>query len=279
MKKLYFLLLSLIITSVSFGQDLVISGVIDGPLPGGFPKGVELYVVNNIADLSIYGLELAANGGASGGAPTYIFPADNYNAGDYIYIGRTDDTNGNDSAAAFLQYLGVTLNYLDIVVNHNGDDTIILYKNGGVEDSFGEIGVDGTGEVWESVDGWAYRKDGEGPNAVFTDTEWDFSGINALDGCDLGDDSGTNAGCASVFPVGTYSPIPPACSVVFGTESYTCSSNTLGDNNDGVIINIPYSNFNAGITSVTTSGSGSVGGDDPDSIADGIITISGLSEG
>jgi len=37
-------------------NDLVISGVIDGPLSGGVPKAVELFVVNDIADLSTYAL-------------------------------------------------------------------------------------------------------------------------------------------------------------------------------------------------------------------------------
>ena len=44
-------------------SDLVISGVIDGPLTGGIPKAVELYVVNDIADLSVYGIGTANNGG------------------------------------------------------------------------------------------------------------------------------------------------------------------------------------------------------------------------
>ena len=48
MKKIYFLLLTLITTTVSFGQDMVISGAFDGPLTGGTPKLVEIYVVNDI---------------------------------------------------------------------------------------------------------------------------------------------------------------------------------------------------------------------------------------
>ena len=40
-------------------SSLMISGVYDGPLTGGTPKGVELFVVNDIADLSIYGLNVS----------------------------------------------------------------------------------------------------------------------------------------------------------------------------------------------------------------------------
>ncbi len=72
--------------------------------------------------------------------------------------------------------------------------------------------------------------------------------------------------------------VVPACTVAFEAVSFTCGSNTIGDNNDGVTINIPYTNSDAGITSVT-SGSGSVSGDDPASVSDGTITITGLMEG
>ncbi|MBV7268921.1 lamin tail domain-containing protein [Winogradskyella luteola] len=69
------------------------------------------------------------------------------------------------------------------------------------------------------------------------------------------------------------------CDVVLQTESYTCATNTDGDNNDGVTINIPYTGSEATITSVTTTTSGAISGDDPAAFADGTITITGLSEG
>ena len=53
--------------------SLILTGIFDGPLPGGDPKGVELYATAAITDLSIYGLETASNGGASGGAPEARF--------------------------------------------------------------------------------------------------------------------------------------------------------------------------------------------------------------
>lgn len=201
MKKNYIftLLLTFLISGLSFSQDLLISGIIDGPLPGGGPKGIELYAVNAIADLSIYGLESTTNGAAAAGVE-YTFPADPIAAGTFIYITSTG------LSSSFQQYLGVTPQYEDGVVNVNGDDTVILYKNGAIEDSIGVIGEDGTGKDWDHLDGWAYRKDGKGPNATFDSSEWTFSGANALDGCDKADDTGTNAECGSVFPIGTYSP-------------------------------------------------------------------------
>mgnify|MGYP001791319794 CR=1 FL=1 len=218
MKKNYFLtlVLTLLLTSI-YGQDLLITGIIDGPLPGGLPKGIELYVVNDIADMSIYGVESTTNGTAAAGVE-FTFPADTYTAGTYVYVAT--------ESAGFNQYLGVTPQYEDNVVGINGDDTVILYKNGAIEDSIGRIGEDGTGKDWDHKDGWAYRKDGKGPNATFDATEWTFSGADALDGCDKSDDSGTNGECSSVFPVGTYKSVAsttPELSITSPTDASTIS--------------------------------------------------------
>ena len=68
-------------------------------------------------------------------------------------------------------------------------------------DVFGEIGVDGTGQPWEYLDGWAYRVDGTGPDgSTFAVDNFTYSGPNALDGAT------TNATAATPFPVGSYTP-------------------------------------------------------------------------
>ena len=67
-------------------------------------------------------------------------------------------------------------------------------------DVFGDINVDGTGQPWEYLDGWAYRNDNTGPDgSIFTIGNWTFSGINANDG--LTD----NASSSNPFPIGSYS--------------------------------------------------------------------------
>jgi hypothetical protein len=236
MRKLYFLFLTVLISGMSFGQDLVMTGIIDGPLPGGFPKSVELYVVNNIADLSVYGLERAGNGNASSGAQTYTFPADAKTAGDYIYVSPETDF--------FTQYLGVAPTYIvdSGELNNNGDDTVLLYANGAVSDAIGVLEVDGSGEAWEYLDGWMYRVDGNGPSATFNVAEWTFSGANALDGCDLDDDTGTNAGCASVYPLGTYSAegsTEPSIVITAPTDNQEFAPGT-----SSVSVDISVQNFN-----------------------------------
>ena len=65
------------------------------------------------------------------------------------------------------------------------------------------------------------------------------------------------------------------CDLTLGTAGIVCGTNTVLTNT----ITIPYSGLEASITSVTTTSNGQIGGDDPAAVADGTITITGLSEG
>jgi hypothetical protein len=138
-------------TAAANGSDLVISGVIDGPLSGGLPKAIEVYVVNDIADLSIYGLESANNGNPASG-PEFTFPAASASAGDFLYVASEED--------GFNSFFGFIPDYTGGVASINGDDALVLYQDSSIVDVFGEVGVDGSGEPWEYQDGWAYRVDG-----------------------------------------------------------------------------------------------------------------------
>ncbi len=176
-------------------SDLIITGVIDGPITGGLPKAIELYASNDIADLSIYGFGSANNGGGTDGEE-FTFPADSATAGEYIYIAS--------EAVEFATWFGFAPNYTDSAASINGDDAIELFQNGSVVDVFGDINVDGNGEPWEYLDGWAYRVDGTGPDgSTFELANWTFSGPNALDG------ESDNASAATPFPVGSYAPPAP----------------------------------------------------------------------
>ncbi len=172
------------------GNALVISGVFDGPLSGGVPKGVELYVTQDIADLSTYGLGSANNGNGSNGVE-FSFPAEAATAGSYLYI--ASETTG------FTAFFGFAPNYTSGAMAINGDDAIELFQDGVVVDIFGEIAVDGSGQAWEYADGWAYRIANTGPDgSTFVLGNWTFSGPNALDNED------TNVTAATPFPIGTY---------------------------------------------------------------------------
>lgn len=178
-----------------FGQDMVITGAFDGPLSGGTPKLVEVYVINDIPDLSLYGFGSANNGGGTDGEELTF--AGSATAGQYIYIANEGSNPGSVNT-----YFGVTADYLDSSANNNGDDALELFFNGSVIDTYGVIDVDGTGQPWEYLDGWAYRVDGTGPDGTsYVQANWTYSGANAVDGCS------DNATCSSVFPIGTYTTV------------------------------------------------------------------------
>ena len=175
--------------------DLVITGVVDGPLSGGVPKAVEFYARANISDLSIYGFGSANNGGGTDGQE-FTFPSVAATAGDYIYVAS--------ESTGFNTFFGFAPNYTNSAASINGDDAIELFQNGVVVDIFGDINVDGSGQPWDYEDGWAYRKDATGPDGnTFILANWDFSGKNALDG------ETSNATAATPFPIGTYSAVVP----------------------------------------------------------------------
>ncbi len=179
-------------------QDVVITGVVDGPLTGGVPKAIELCVVNDVADLSIYGVGSANNGGGSDGEEI-TFPAGPASAGTFLYVAS--------EASGFAEFFGFAPTYTANAAAINGDDAIELFMSGGVVDVFGDINVDGNGEPWEYLDGWAYRDNGTGPDgSTFTIGNWSFSGPGALSG------ESSNGTAAVPFPIGAYSdctlPVP-----------------------------------------------------------------------
>lgn len=164
--------------------NLYIEGVIDGPLSGGTPKAIQLCANAAIADLSIYGIETANNGAAAGGEE-FTFPADPLSSGDCVWVTGT--------FSQFNTFFGFDACYEDNAVDGNGDDVYLLYCSGSISDSYGPAGTDGTGQTWEYLDGWANANDMV-PNPTFNDTEWTYSGTNALDG------ETTNAGATTPYP-------------------------------------------------------------------------------
>ncbi|MCB0790789.1 MAG: lamin tail domain-containing protein [Flavobacteriales bacterium] len=77
---------------------------------------------------------------------------------------------------------------------------------------------------------------------------------------------------------GTLTPSGPACGITLNAESAVCNSMTSGAGNDTYDLSIPYNGVQAGVTVINNSGSGSVGGDDPATVSNGTIVISGISE-
>ena len=192
-RSLFAGLVSFFVASIpqASAQDLVITGVVDGPLSGGIPKAIEVCVVNDVTDLSVYGLGSANNGGGSDGEE-FTFPPGPVSAGTFLYVAS--------EATSFSTFFGFAPTYTTGAASINGDDAIELFMLGSVVDVFGDIDLDGTGQPWDHLDGWAYRNDTTGPDgSTFVLGNWTFSGTNALDG------ESSNGTAITPFPIGAYS--------------------------------------------------------------------------
>ena len=133
-------------------------------------RAVHLSVIADIADLSIYGVEIASNGALPNPADIeFIFPSgSSASAGDQIFIVR--DADLTNAQAYFESCFNEFTVYESSRMTANGDDVFVLYKDGIAIEYFGEPGVDGTGEVWEYTDSWAYKLDGT----------WIYAGAGAV---------------------------------------------------------------------------------------------------
>ena len=189
-------------TATSTG--LILTGVVDGPLDGGLPKAIELYATEDIPDLSVFALGAANNGGGSDGVEFVL--EGSAAAGSYIYV--TTDFSAFNTFFGFEADLEDTYEADNMAAAAvNGDDAIELFYDStksfseplSVIDVFGDINTDGSGTTWDYEDGWAYRVDYTGPDStVFNESNWVFSGSNALDG------ETSNSTAAQPFPAGTF---------------------------------------------------------------------------
>ena len=184
-----FFAMTLLFSSTINSQDLSLQGIIDFTVPSGGNDGKALHVIANadIANLSLYGIGVANNGGGTDGQE-YTFPAVSVSAGDNIMIARTP--------SAIASYLGAdvaTIIESNTSISQNGDDAIELYFNAEVVETFGDIDTDGTGESWEYLDSFAYKVDGA----------WTYGGINCTDGSDDSASSNCPYPYTGAYTVGT----------------------------------------------------------------------------
>jgi hypothetical protein len=223
-------------------NSLIITGVFDVQ-NGSSPKGVEMYVKNDIDDLSLYGVGSANNGGGTDGQE-FTFPAVSATAGQFIYL------VGTNQSAQFNTFFGFTPDYESGAMFINGDDAIELFENGVVIDVHGDINVDGTGEPWDTVDSWGYRVDDTGPDgSSFVLANWSFGGAAELDGA-------TNSESTSPFPIGTYSNTPPPSGntvTVATSQAWNAYVNAFNVSDGGYAFGFPYTVSDLRATPTATS--------------------------
>ena len=128
-----------------------------------------LVATSDIADLSVFGIGVANNGGGTDGME-YSLDAVSASSGDDILVAR--------SVEAMSAYFADCYSAFDIImiansnIGQNGDDAIELYEGETVIETFGDVDVDGTDEAWEYMDSWAYK---------VGDT-WTYGAVNCTDG-------------------------------------------------------------------------------------------------
>lgn len=117
-------------------DDIIISEYIEG---SSYNKAIELYnpSVNDI-DLSGYTLELYSNGNTVANASVELSGSVT-SEGTFVVANPKADT----------QILNVADVQNGSVLNFNGDDALVLKKNGEIVDSFGQVGVD-PGSEWNN---------------------------------------------------------------------------------------------------------------------------------
>lgn len=192
--------------------NLLITEIVDGTLPSGLPKFVELTNIGGMpADLSGFSVGVYSNGGTMLQGDSLVLSG-TLAAGD-SYVINFDDADAAGSSTFFTVY-GGDPDHFDFAALINGNDVVVLFlADGGgaggaatgtgadatAVDRYGVVGAGGSpGEPWEYTDGYASRKQSTtGPAAVFNAVQWDFSGADALDGLDA-------SGIAALTSPGSY---------------------------------------------------------------------------
>ena len=240
----------------SSGDSLTLTGIMDFTVPAGGASGkaIHLTAVQNISDLSIFGIGVANNGGGTDGQE-YTFPSISINAGENILLAR-------DTAEMSMYFDSCFANFHHVIlasssISQNGDDAIELFKNGNVIETFGDINVDGTGEPWEYMDSWAFKLGptvgSPGPTS-FSGFDWSFGAVNCTDGST----NTFNSTCP--YPICTPPPPPPMINITFTLNTQTIAGNidstgmfiagggTFGNPGDN-----PMTDIGGGIWSITFS--------------------------
>ncbi|MDG1798520.1 MAG: T9SS type A sorting domain-containing protein [Flavobacteriales bacterium] len=166
------------VLNITSQASLELVGILDLDLPEGGSSGKAIHLKANqyITNLSDYGIGIANNGGGTDGQE-YDFPNIVLNSGDHIIVCR-------DTLAIKYYFSGCnSFNFMiqddSSVITQNGDDAVELYENGIVIETFGDVNIDGTGELWEYKDSWAYKIDTG--SIIFSGFSWITGGVDCTD--------------------------------------------------------------------------------------------------
>lgn len=105
--------------------QLIITAVYDGPLPGGTPKGVELFATADIPDLGVYQIKVYYNGNTNSSSNIDLTSGVSLVSGEFYYLTK--------NLAKFSEFFETSADQQGSVLV-NGDDAIELRNNGALID-------------------------------------------------------------------------------------------------------------------------------------------------
>lgn len=205
-----------------YPSKLIVSGVFDynSPIP---VRGIELFAVSDIDDLSLYDVILR-EAGPLGNVDT-VFLTGRISRGGFIYISNSIASNFNSRftvspTAPFIQ--NPHMDSLD------GDDVIDIEQSGRLVDRVGStnglVAIDNNTASWSFEDGWLYRRSGTvANNGIFSVARW-YSGKHNYR--PRNDVFGPNR-----FPLATYDNSTPGTigSDIGGANSHIYRTGQVGD--------------------------------------------------
>lgn len=155
----------------SSSNALSLQGILDLDLPsaGNDGKALHLIALEDISDLSVFGIGIANNGGGSDGQE-YVFESISISAGDDILLARSPDALSSYFEDCFENFEHVL--QANTSIGHNGNDAIELFEQNQLIETFGDINSDGNGLDWEYTDSYAYK---------LSENEWINAPVNCTD--------------------------------------------------------------------------------------------------
>ncbi|MBC8375015.1 MAG: endonuclease [FCB group bacterium] len=166
--------------------NIIISEIVDGPYSGGKPKIVEITNTGTEdSPLTGYTVSRFSGGSSTPDETHYTFPEFILPFGKSVVLTNTSEVEWNSTITelSMPEYVIFDLDYGFGPIIGNGDDTYELKDDTGtILDYYGDVGVDGTGLVWEYLDSYAYRNaDVITGTDGFNPSEWTIGAVDALD--------------------------------------------------------------------------------------------------
>jgi hypothetical protein len=285
MKKIYFLC-SLLIGLTGLAQNVTITKVIETGCADPFVKTVELYVDGTIDFSTEVVLNYMQNGGAWADSQIDISALGTV-TDSFVYITR-------DIPLMEIEFPSATFNTSNTIVvgtSTNGDDGYQIVLNGAIVSQFGRTDTDADDDTesnWNHNDAIATRLSGIPDLGTWNPADWVITAEDALDDFTACQNSGTSDletyfnTLGGTYPLGSgsgWTPTVDVCTTVLVSAMATCDTTASGATDDTYTASIEFTGANNGNTFIIMASEGTLGGDDPSTVASGTITITGISEG